>query len=103
MPEFLDAVDGSAAGGTALDPEVVAQLLVRRSARDPLDALTPREREVLRLMAEGRTNTAIAAGAARSPTARSRSTSRRSSPSSDLAPDDTDNRRVLAVLRYLES
>ncbi|MCW2496176.1 response regulator transcription factor, partial [Jatrophihabitans sp.] len=60
--QFIDAVRQVAAGGTALDPEVVAQLLSRRSAADdPLATLTPREREVLGLMAEGRSNAAIAA------------------------------------------
>src|SRR5690348_10938964 len=57
--EFLASLDRVAAGGTVLDPEVVAQLLVRRRTEDPLAALTPREREVLTLMAEGRSNTAI--------------------------------------------
>ena len=58
--EFLASMDRVAAGATVLDPEVVAQLLVRRRAHDPLGSLTPREREVLTLMAEGRSNTAIA-------------------------------------------
>src|SRR5258708_3981260 len=60
IADFLEALDRVAAGGTVLDPEVVAQLLVRRRAHDPLEPLTPREREVLALMAEGRSNTAIA-------------------------------------------
>ena len=59
ITEFLDALGRVAGGGTVLDPEVVAQLVTRRG-RVPLDALTPREREVLALMAEGRSNTAIA-------------------------------------------
>ena len=58
--EFLDALRRVAAGATVLDPEVVGQLLVRRRRDDPLRTLTPREREVLALMAEGRSNTAIA-------------------------------------------
>ncbi|HRN30250.1 MAG TPA: response regulator transcription factor, partial [Terrimesophilobacter sp.] len=58
LDELQDAVGRIAAGGTVLDPEVVSQLIGRRS--DPLDSLTPREREVLTLMAEGRTNAAIA-------------------------------------------
>src|SRR6185437_9693175 len=79
----LDALDRVATGGSALDPEVVAQLLAR--SRHPLDGLTPREREVLSLMAEGRSNSAIAdalVGAA----ARWKSTSTTSSPSSGWRP-----------------
>ena len=60
VAEFLDALDRVASGGTVLDPEVVAQLLVRRRRDDPLTELTPREREVLALMAEGRSNANIA-------------------------------------------
>ena len=60
IAEFLDALRRVAGGGTVLDPEVVSQLLVRRRRDDPLAALTPREREVLSLMAEGLSNTAIA-------------------------------------------
>ena len=63
VAEFLDALDRVAGGGTVLDPEVVAQLFVQRRAHDRLASLTPREREVLALMAEGRSNTAIARGA----------------------------------------
>jgi len=58
--EFLDAVDRVAAGGTAIDPEVVSQLFARARRSEPLDRLTPREREVLALMAEGRSNHALA-------------------------------------------
>ena len=61
VSEFVEALRRVAAGGTALDPEVVSQLLSRSRRRDPLERLTPREVEVLRLMAEGRSNTAIAA------------------------------------------
>src|SRR5260221_3224206 len=60
IPEFMDALHRVARGGTALDPEVVAQLMVRNKADGPLTALTPREREVLAAMAEGRTNAGIA-------------------------------------------
>jgi DNA-binding NarL/FixJ family response regulator len=99
ITEFLEALDRVASGGTVLDPEVVAQLLVRRRD-DPLEGLTQREREVLALMAEGRSNTNIA----------------RSLVVSDgtvekhvgniftklmLPPDDEQHRRVLAVLAYL--
>jgi DNA-binding NarL/FixJ family response regulator len=60
VPSFIDAVRRVAAGGTALDPEVVARLVGRRRRRSPIDALTPRDREVLALMAEGRSNRGIA-------------------------------------------
>lgn len=60
VAEFIDAVRRIAAGGTVIDPEVIGQLLGRRRNDDPLDALTPREREVLALMAQGRSNAAIA-------------------------------------------
>ena len=60
VDDFLDALRRVAAGGSALDPEVVRRLIGGRRARDPLDALTAREREVLALMAEGRTNVGIA-------------------------------------------
>ena len=73
VDRFLDAVRRVAGGGSALDPEVVAQLLGRRRRDDPLEVLTPREREVLELMAEGRSNVAIAERWW-SPSARSRST-----------------------------
>ena len=63
--DFLEAIDRIAAGGTAIDPEVVSQLLARARRGDPLDDLSPREREVLSLMAEGRSNAAIAAPALR--------------------------------------
>ena len=102
VPAFLDAVSVVGAGGTVLDPEVVSQILARSHRRNALDQLTPREGEVLQLMAEGKTNSAIAA------------TMHMSTGSAEkhiasiftklgLAPDDTENRRVLAVLRYLES
>ena len=96
--EFLDALHRVAAGGSAFDPEVVAQLLAR--SRHPLGALTPREREVLALMAEGRSNSAIAAalvvgGGAVEKHINSIFTKL------GLAPGERDHRRVLAVLRYL--
>jgi DNA-binding NarL/FixJ family response regulator len=96
--EFLDALRRVASGGSALDPEVVAQLLAR--SRHPLGDLTPREREVLALMAEGRSNSAIAdtlvvGGGAVEKHINNIFTKL------DLAQADRDNRRVLAVLRYL--
>jgi DNA-binding NarL/FixJ family response regulator len=101
VAQFIDAVRQVAGGGTAMDPEVVAQLLTRRSARDdPLTTLTPREREVLGLMAEGRSNAAIAARMFVTEKAVSKHTNsifgRLGLPQSE-----DDNRRVLAVLAYL--
>jgi DNA-binding NarL/FixJ family response regulator len=101
VEQFVQAVRQVAAGGTAMDPEVVAQLLTRRSALDdPLTALTPREREVLSLMAEGRSNAAIAARMFVTEKAVSKHTNsifmRLGLPQSE-----DDNRRVLAVLAYL--
>ena len=101
VTEFLDALRRVAAGGTALDPEVVAQLLVRRRA-DPLDRLTPREMEVLRLMAEGRSNTAIASTLVVGPSAVEKHVNNILT-KLDLPPADTDHRRVLAVLRFLQA
>ena len=74
VDRFIDAVRRVAEGGSALDPEVVSQLLGRRRREDPLDALTPREREVLGLMAEGRTEPRDRRGSSWSASARSRST-----------------------------
>jgi DNA-binding NarL/FixJ family response regulator len=98
VAEFLDALQRVASGGSALDPDVVAQLLAR--SRHPLGDLTPREREVLALMAEGRSNAAIAAalvvgGGAVEKHINSIFTKL------GLAPAERDHRRVLAVLRYL--
>ena len=100
--EFLDALRRVAGGGTALDPEVVAQLLVRSRQRNPLDALTTRESEVLALMAEGRSNSAIAAALVVTDGAVEKHVSNIFS-KLDLPPAEQDHRRVLAVLRYLES
>ena len=100
VDEFLDALDRVAAGGTALDPEVVTQLLTRRSS--PLDVLTPREREVLGLMAEGHDNTAIA----KSLVITERAVSKHIGNvflKLGLPPSDTGHRRVLAVLAYLNN
>ena len=90
-----------AAGGTVLDPEVVSQLLSRRSAvDDPLTTLTPREREVLELMAEGRSNAAIAARMFITEKAVSKHTNSIFA-RLGLPQSEDDNRRVLAVLTYL--
>jgi DNA-binding NarL/FixJ family response regulator len=99
VEEFLDALRRVAAGGTALDPEVVAQLLVRRRP-DPLDRLTPREWDVLRLMAEGRSNTGIAAALVISGSAVEKHVNN-ILVKLDLRSADTDHRRVLAVLKLL--
>jgi DNA-binding NarL/FixJ family response regulator len=98
LGEFLDALNRVASGGSALDPEVVAQLLAR--SRHPLAALTAREREVLALMAEGRTNAAIASALFVSDGAVEKHINNIFAKFS-LAPADSDHRRVLAVLRYL--
>jgi DNA-binding NarL/FixJ family response regulator len=100
VDDFLDALRRVAAGGTALDPEVVAQLLVRRRD-DPRDRLTPREQEVLRLMAEGRSNAGIAGTLRVSHSAVEKYVSNIFA-KLDLPPTDTDHRRVLAVLRFLD-
>lgn len=100
--EFVDAVERVAAGGTAMDPEVVAQLVTRRRRPDgPLDQLTPREREVLELMAEGRSNAAIAAALVVTDGAVEKHISSIFA-KLGLPPSDTDHRRVLAVLAYLQ-
>lgn len=100
--EFVDAVGRVAGGGTALDPEVVAQLLGRSRKQDVLEGLTPREREVLGLMAEGRTNSAIAARMVVSGGAVEKHVSNIFL-KLGLAQSDADHRRVLAVLTYLNS
>jgi DNA-binding NarL/FixJ family response regulator len=99
--EFADTLRRVASGGTALDPEVVAQLLSRARRRDPLERLSPRETEVLRLMAEGRSNTAIAAALVVSEGAVEKHVSSIFT-KLDLPPAEHDHRRVLAVLRWLE-
>jgi DNA-binding NarL/FixJ family response regulator len=100
--QFIDAVRRVAGGGTVMDPEVVAQLLARRHRDDPLAALTPREREVLASMAEGRSNAAIAARLFVTDKAISKHINSIFS-KLGLPPSDDDNRRVLAVLAYLNS
>ncbi|MFI6765206.1 LuxR C-terminal-related transcriptional regulator [Streptomyces sp. NPDC050355] len=100
--QFIDAVRSVAAGGTVMDPQVISRLLSRGDARGTIESLTPRERDVLELMAEGRSNAAIASGLHISESAVAKHTAGiftklRISPSTD------DNRRVLAVLAYLKS
>jgi DNA-binding NarL/FixJ family response regulator len=102
VSEFVEAMTRVAAGGTALDPEVVSQLLGASRRGDALAALTPREREVLGLMAEGRSNVAIA----RQLVVTERAVEKHVAnifTKLDLPPSGEDHRRVLAVLRYLES
>ena len=98
--EFLDALERVAGGGTALDPEVVAQLLAR-ARRHPHDELTPREREVLASMAEGLSNAGIAQRLVITEGAVEKHVTSIFT-KLGLEPAETDHRRVLAVLRYLE-
>ena len=98
--QFIEALRTVAGGGTVLDPEVISKLLGRRSGDEPMAALTAREREVLALMAEGRSNSAIAQRLFVS----EKAVSKHSTSifiKLDLPPSDDDNRRVLAVLAYL--
>jgi DNA-binding NarL/FixJ family response regulator len=101
VAEFVAAVRRVAAGGTALDPEVVAAIMARTQDR-PLDRLTPREREVLALMAEGRSNAAIAAAMFVTEKAVAKHTNSIFT-KLDLPVDIDDNRRVRAVLAWLEA
>ena len=98
--DFLDALERVASGGTALDPEVVAQLLAR-ARRHPQDELTPREHEVLALMAEGLSNAGIARRLVVTEGAVEKHVTSIFG-KLGLEPAETDHRRVLAVLRYLE-
>jgi DNA-binding NarL/FixJ family response regulator len=98
--QFIDGVRRVAGGGTAMDPQVISQLLVRKARDEPLGDLTPREREVLALMAEGRSNVAIAQRLVVTERAIAKHTSNIFL-KLDLPPSDDDNRRVLAVLAYL--
>ncbi|TKT07252.1 response regulator transcription factor [Streptomyces galbus] len=98
VEEFVAALDEVAAGGTVVDPEVVRQLLRRR--RDPLERLTPREREVLALVAEGRSNGAVARALVVSEAAVGKHIGSILT-KLDLPPADDVHRRVLAVLAYL--
>ena len=101
VAEFLDALHRVAGGGTAIDPDVVAQLLTRARADPGLDRLTSRERDVLALMAEGLGNAAIATKLVVTDGAVHKHI-RSIFAKLDLAPDDQQDRRVAAVLRYLE-
>ncbi|GAB4050779.1 response regulator transcription factor [Catellatospora paridis] len=98
--QFVDAVHRVAGGGTAMDPEVIAKLMQQPVRNVPLARLTPREREVLELMAEGRSNAAIGQRLFLSESAVGKHTASIFG-KLDLAPSDDDNRRVLAVLAYL--
>jgi DNA-binding NarL/FixJ family response regulator len=100
--QFVEAVQQVAGGGTAMDPEVISQILARRSRRTPLAELTPREREVLALMAEGRANAAIARHLVITTKAVSKHIARIFA-KLGLEQSDDDHRRVLAVLAYLNS
>jgi DNA-binding NarL/FixJ family response regulator len=100
--QFVDAIRTVAAGGTVMDPEVVTKLLGRRSRDEPIARLSAREREVLALMAEGRSNAAIAQRLFITEKAVSKHTTSIFT-KLGLAADQDDNRRVLAVLAYLNS
>ena len=100
VEKFLETLDQVAAGGTALDPEIVTELLARR--RTPLDSLTPREREVLKLMAEGRDNATIATTLVITERAVSKHIGNVFL-KLGLPSDDIGHRRVLAVLAYLNN
>jgi DNA-binding NarL/FixJ family response regulator len=102
VADFLDALHRVAAGGTAMDPEVVAQLLMRRRADDPLQALTPREREVLELMAEGHSNSTIGGMLVVSDGAVHKHIGNIFA-KLGLPSTDAGHRRVLAVLAYLKA
>ncbi|GGS73237.1 DNA-binding response regulator [Nonomuraea spiralis] len=100
VTEFIDALRRVAGGGTALDPEVVAQLLLRGNS-DPLERLTPREHEVLKLMAEGRSNAGIGQSLVLSEGAVGKHIGNIFT-KLDLPPAEGDHRRVLAVLQFLK-
>jgi DNA-binding NarL/FixJ family response regulator len=102
VSDFIDAMTRVAEGGTVLDPEVVAHLLNGARRRDALAELTPREREVLALLAQGRSNTAIAGQLFISPKVVEKHVASIFG-KLGLAPSDSDNRRVLAAIRYLGS
>jgi len=99
--QFTDAMRTVARGGTVMDPEVVSKLLARRSNQPPVARLSPRERDVLALLAEGRSNSAIAQRLVISEKAVSKHCTSIFG-KLDLPPSEDDNRRVLAVLAYLD-
>jgi DNA-binding NarL/FixJ family response regulator len=99
--QFVDAVRRVAAGGTAMDPEVISRLVARNTRQEPLGRLTPRELEVLELMAQGRSNGAIAQQLVITERAVTKHTANIFG-KLGLAVSDDDNRRVLAVLAYLD-
>ncbi len=100
--QFMESVDRVAGGGTAIDPDVVGQILARTRRREPLEELTPREREALGLMAEGRSNAAIAEAMVITERAVEKHV-KSIFMKLGLPRDQTDHRRVLAVLQYLEA
>ena len=102
VSDFIDALTRIAQGGTVLDPEVVRQLLQAGRRADTLAALTPREREVLSLIAQGRSNAAIAAALFISPKVVEKHVANIFD-KLGLVPSDSDNRRVIAAITYLES
>jgi DNA-binding NarL/FixJ family response regulator len=102
VSDFIDAVSRVAQGGTVLDPEVVRQLLGAGRRADTLATLTPREREVLSLIAQGRSNAAIASALFISPKVVEKHVANIFD-KLGLAPSDSDNRRVIAAIRFLES
>ena len=102
VSQFVEALERVASGGTALDPEVVTQLMGASRRRDSMSVLTTRERDVLSLMAEGRTNTAIADSLCVSEGAVEKHVTNIFS-KLDLPVSQSDHRRVLAVLRYLDT
>ncbi len=102
VSQFVEALERVASGGTALDPEVVTQLMGASRRRDSISVLTTRERDVLSLMAEGRTNTAIAEALCVSEGAVEKHVTNIFS-KLDLPVSQSDHRRVLAVLRFLDT
>ncbi|AHI00868.1 response regulator transcription factor [Kutzneria viridogrisea] len=102
IDEFLSALERVGTGGTVFDPEVVAQILARSRKQDPLSSLTPRERQALELMAQGRSNAGIAEGLVITEGAVEKYVANIFT-KLGLPKAGTEHRRVLAVLRYLES